>query len=339
MQSNFESANVELLNELNFYVSEQKNYKSFHAELKRNLEVEELKNKILDEKKVVLETQVSELLQTNNKMSNSIKELETKLKEKSASITGLTHQVEKINKAANLFKDESLLYKRKYEEEVDKSSSNIDRIRILEGEIELMKVKIKEEIENNQILYSNEKTLEKNISNLNQQNSIMRNKLENHLKKIIEKDEIISLLETKMKIYNAKKINEDAKDKRINELELELQMFAKKQLDIAEKEKRINFLEKQVSKNVAINFENPTTNIFQQIEEKNDIIKKLEIEVSSLQEIFDQIESKLIENSGTLYCVSGHKGSSKSNCQINGCLGLSNTNNKLLSHKRFVFFS
>ena len=37
---------------MNFYVSEQKNFKSFHAELKRNLEVEELKNKIREERKM-----------------------------------------------------------------------------------------------------------------------------------------------------------------------------------------------------------------------------------------------------------------------------------------------
>ena len=309
----YKKLNDNLLRKIETYDDlKEKEYKERLEKMKENLEkkYKEDLEKMNDNLSKLTETKIKFLSQQNNELKEKLSKTEKKLNELYLSndnlsletktyINSLKDEIE-YNKIQMKIKDEDL--NRLNNVYID----NIDVIKMLQNEINILKEKNKVLLDEFQKMISQEKN---NEMLLNNKIILLENKnkdyeqFESELDKLLLNNTIISLNDEKtIEFMNKlKNLPENNKKRisqclllvtRIQELNIEIHNLQKENLELINQNKKLNE-ESFINKNIANQMKDPYEYILIQLEEKNNLVQQNKIELDDLNK---KLKAALSEN-------------------------------------------
>ena len=309
----YKQLNDNLLRKIETYDDlKEKEYKERLEKMKENLEkkYKEDLEKMNDNLSKLTETKIKFLSQQNNELKEKLSKTEKKLNELYLSndnisletktyINSLKDEIE-YNKIQMKIKDEDLnrlnnVY-----------NDNIDVIKMLQNEINILKEKNKVLLDEFQKMISQEKN---NEILLNNKIILLENKnkeyeqFESELDKFLLNNTIVSLNDEKtIEFMNKlKNLPENNKKRisqclllvtRIQELNIEIHNLQKEKLELINQNKKLNE-ESFINKNIANQMKDPYEYILIQLEEKNNLVQQNKIELDDLNK---KLKAALNEN-------------------------------------------
>ena len=309
----YKKLNDNLLRKIETYDDlKEKEYKERLEKMKENLEkkYKEDLEKMNDNLSKLTETKIKFLSQQNNELKEKLSKTEKKLNELYLSndnisletktyINSLKDEIE-YNKIQMKIKDEDLnrlnnVY-----------NDNIDVIKMLQNEINILKEKNKVLLDEFQKMISQEKN---NEILLNNKIILLENKnkeyeqFESELDKFLLNNTIVSLNDEKtIEFMNKlKNLPENNKKRisqclllvtRIQELNIEIHNLQKENLELINQNKKLNE-ESFINKNIANQMKDPYEYILIQLEEKNNLVQQNKIELDDLNK---KLKAALSEN-------------------------------------------
>ena len=309
----YKKLNDNLLRKIETYDDlKEKEYKERLEKMKENLEkkYKEDLEKMNDNLSKLTDTKIKFLSQQNNELKEKLSKTEKKLNELYLSndnisletktyINSLKDEIE-YNKIQMKIKDEDLnrlnnVY-----------NDNIDVIKMLQNEINILKEKNKVLLDEFQKMISQEKN---NEMLLNNKIILLENKnkdyeqFESELDKLLLNNTIISLNDEKtIEFMNKlKNLPENNKKRisqclllvtRIQELNIEIHNLQKENLELINQNKKLNE-ESFINKNIANQMKDPYEYILIQLEEKNNLVQQNKIELDDLNK---KLKAALSEN-------------------------------------------
>ena len=309
----YKKLNDNLLRKIETYDDlKEKEYKERLEKMKENLEkkYKEDLEKMNDNLSKLTETKIKFLSQQNNELKEKLSKTEKKLNELYLSndnisletktyINSLKDEIE-YNKIQMKIKDEDLnrlnnVY-----------NDNIDVIKMLQNEINILKEKNKVLLDEFQKMISQEKN---NEMLLNNKIILLENKnkdyeqFETELDKLLLNNTIVSLNDEKtIEFMNKlKNLPENNKKRisqclllvtRIQELNIEIHNLQKENLELINQNKKLNE-ESFINKNIANQMKDPYEYILIQLEEKNNLVQQNKIELDDLNK---KLKAALSEN-------------------------------------------
>ncbi len=309
----YKKLNDNLLRKIETYDDlKEKEYKERLEKMKDNLEkkYKEDLEKMNDNLRKLTETKIKFLSQQNNELKEKLSKTEKKLNELYLSndnisletktyINSLKDEIE-YNKIQMKIKDEDLnrlnnVY-----------NDNIDVIKMLQNEINILKEKNKVLLDEFQKMISQEKN---NEMLLNNKIILLENKnkdyeqFETELDKLLLNNTIVSLNDEKtIEFMNKlKNLPENNKKRisqclllvtRIQELNIEIHNLQKENLELINQNKKLNE-ESFINKNITNQMKDPYEYILIQLEEKNNLVQQNKIELDDLNK---KLKAALSEN-------------------------------------------
>ena len=309
----YKQLNDNLLRKIETYDDlKEKEYKERLEKMKENLEkkYKEDLEKMNDNLSKLTETKIKFLSQQNNELKEKLSKTEKKLNELYLSndnisletktyINSLKDEIE-YNKIQMKIKDEDLSRLNNV------YNDNIDVIKMLQNEINILKEKNKVLLDEFQKMISQEKN---NEILLNNKIILLENKnkdyeqFESELDKLLLNNTIISLNDEKtIEFMNKlKNLPENNKKRisqclllvtRIQELNIEIHNLQKEKLELINQNKKLNE-ESFINKNIANQMKDPYEYILIQLEEKNNLVQQNKIELDDLNK---KLKAALNEN-------------------------------------------
>ena len=309
----YKQLNDNLLRKIETYDDlKEKEYKERLEKMKENLEkkYKEDLEKMNDNLSKLTETKIKFLSQQNNELKEKLSKTEKKLNELYLSndnisletktyINSLKDEIE-YNKIQMKIKDEDLSRLNNV------YNDNIDVIKMLQNEINILKEKNKVLLDEFQKMISQEKN---NEILLNNKIILLENKnkeyeqFESELDKFLLNNTIVSLNDEKtIEFMNKlKNLPENNKKRisqclllvtRIQELNIEIHNLQKEKLELINQNKKLNE-ESFINKNIANQMKDPYEYILIQLEEKNNLVQQNKIELDDLNK---KLKAALNEN-------------------------------------------
>lgn len=309
----YKKLNDNLLRKIETYDDlKEKEYKERLEKMKENLEkkYKEDLEKMNDNLSKLTETKIKFLSQQNNELKEKLSKTEKKLNELYLSNDNLSLETKTY---INSLKDEieyNKIQMKIKDEDLNRLNNvyndNIDVIKMLQNEINILKEKNKVLLDEFQKMISQEKN---NEMLLNNKIILLENKnkdyeqFESELDKLLLNNTIISLNDEKtIEFMNKlKNLPENNKKRisqclllvtRIQELNIEIHNLQKENLELINQNKKLNE-ESFINKNIANQMKDPYEYILIQLEEKNNLVQQNKIELDDLNK---KLKAALSEN-------------------------------------------
>ena len=309
----YKKLNDNLLRKIETYDDlKEKEYKERLEKMKENLEkkYKEDLEKMNDNLSKLTETKIKFLSQQNNELKEKLSKTEKKLNELYLSNDNLSLETKTY---INSLKDEieyNKIQMKIKDEDLNRLNNvyndNIDVIKMLQNEINILKEKNKVLLDEFQKMISQEKN---NEMLLNNKIILLENKnkdyeqFESELDKLLLNNTIISLNDEKtIEFMNKlKNLPENNKKRisqclllvtRIQELNIEIHNLQKEKLELINQNKKLNE-ESFINKNIANQMKDPYEYILIQLEEKNNLVQQNKIELDDLNK---KLKAALSEN-------------------------------------------
>ena len=309
----YKKLNDNLLRKIETYDDlKEKEYKERLEKMKENLEkkYKEDLEKMNDNLSKLTETKIKFLSQQNNELKEKLSKTEKKLNELYLSNDNLSLETKTY---INSLKDEieyNKIQMKIKDEDLNRLNNvyndNIDVIKMLQNEINILKEKNKVLLDEFQKMISQEKN---NEILLNNKIILLENKnkdyeqFESELDKLLLNNTIVSLNDEKtIEFMNKlKNLPENNKKRisqclllvtRIQELNIEIHNLQKENLELINQNKKLNE-ESFINKNIANQMKDPYEYILIQLEEKNNLVQQNKIELDDLNK---KLKAALSEN-------------------------------------------
>ena len=309
----YKKLNDNLLRKIETYDDlKEKEYKERLEKMKENLEkkYKEDLEKMNDNLSKLTETKIKFLSQQNNELKEKLSKTEKKLNELYLSNDNLSLETKTY---INSLKDEieyNKIQMKIKDEDLNRLNNvyndNIDVIKMLQNEINILKEKNKVLLDEFQKMISQEKN---NEMLLNNKIILLENKnkdyeqFESELDKLLLNNTIITLNDEKtIEFMNKlKNLPENNKKRisqclllvtRIQELNIEIHNLQKENLELINQNKKLNE-ESFINKNIANQMKDPYEYILIQLEEKNNLVQQNKIELDDLNK---KLKAALSEN-------------------------------------------
>ena len=309
----YKKLNDNLLRKIETYDDlKEKEYKERLEKMKENLEkkYKEDLEKMNDNLSKLTETKIKFLSQQNNELKEKLSKTEKKLNELYLSNDNLSLETKTY---INSLKDEieyNKIQMKIKDEDLNRLNNvyndNIDVIKMLQNEINILKEKNKVLLDEFQKMISQEKN---NEMLLNNKIILLENKnkdyeqFETELDKLLLNNTIVSLNDEKtIEFMNKlKNLPENNKKRisqclllvtRIQELNIEIHNLQKENLELINQNKKLNE-ESFINKNIANQMKDPYEYILIQLEEKNNLVQQNKIELDDLNK---KLKAALSEN-------------------------------------------